>query len=136
MKSKQIYGLLFVYLMSFITVGCSKTSVPNEEAKKIFDEWNFIFSSGGFSGGGNSETYTQGDWVSFDKNGILTVHKVNGETTKTKYKIKMRKSIINHEMRPTIVYKERLAESFEVIGDTLNTFQEAYDGFSYMFVRR
>lgn len=135
MKKFCLFLVLLTMVMSIQS--CKKIQVPNAEARKIFGEWNFITSSGGLFGKGDSQRYIHGDWVEFSEKGKLKIHYVDGAKKTIKFTIEMQKSIIDHQLRPTLLYGNNLIEEgYEISKDTLIMNQEAYDGFQYVFIRR
>lgn len=130
-KSLSVVALILVSFTS-----CKKISAPNEDAKKIFGEWDYKSNSGGFSGSGGSTRFGNDCWVEITDKGSFTVYEGNSKTSKKKFKIEMKESIYDANQRPALVYKNNGYETYQIFGDTLLISDETYDGYSYCFVRK
>ena len=84
---KSSFIVAFI-LVSFIS--CKKISAPNEDAKKIFGEWDYKSNSGGFSGSGGSNRFGNDCWVEITDKGCFIVYEGNNKTSKKKFKIEMK----------------------------------------------
>jgi len=131
---KTYFPLLFLSL--FLLTGCYKLKVPNEDAKKIFGSWQFLSSSGGLSGQG-AQGLSQENWISFSEKGQYTLNKNDKQLEKSKFRYETRNSIFGGE-RTMIIYHVASfgTQSFTVSGDTLRLYDEVYDGFDYVFIKK
>lgn len=134
---KRIIKTLFIVAIILVSsISCKKISAPNEDAKKIFGQWEYKSNSGGFSGAGGSSRFCNDCWVEFTEKGCFIVYEGDNKTSKKKFKIEMKESIYNANQRPALVYKNGGYETYQIIGDTLLLSDETYDGYSYSFVRK
>lgn len=132
MRSLIIYTLI---PMLVILVGCKKISAPTEESKAIFGSWQYLNSSGGFSGVGSTK-FNSENWIEFTEKGFFRVYKGSKKESQKRFKIELKKSIYTTELSPAIVYRDGHYETYRVVNDTLSISDEAYDGFTYRFVRK
>ncbi len=132
---KNTVKLLFIGIL--ILTGCTKISVPNENARKIFGKWDFESNSGGFSGAGGSTKYCDDCWIEITDRGTFLIYDGNDKKiSKSKFTIEMRKSIYDNEQHPAVVNKNGWSETFEVNDNALMLRDEAFDGYSYVFVKK
>jgi hypothetical protein len=139
-SSKEILKMrsLLIYIlipMLAILVGCKKIATPTEESKAIFGSWQYKSSDGGFSGGGSSE-FNLENWIEFTEKGVFRVYKGSKKENQKRFKIEWKKSIYDAELRTAIVYRDGSYETYQVVNDTLYISDEAYDGYTYKYVRK
>nr|WP_294858558.1 hypothetical protein [uncultured Fluviicola sp.] len=132
MRSKIMYPLIS---MLVILVGCKKISTPTEESKAIFGSWRYRSSTGGFSGEG-STTFNSENWIEFTEKGFFRLYKRSKKESQKRFEIELKKSIYETDLRPAIVYRDGSYETYQVVNDTLYIIDEAYDGYTYQYVRK
>lgn len=115
---------------------CKKISAPNEDTKKIFGEWDYKSNSVGFSGSGGSNRFANDCWVEITEKGFFIVYEESKKISKKKFKIELKESIYDTNQRPALVYNNGGYETYQIFGDTLLLSDEAYDGYSYCFVKK
>jgi hypothetical protein len=114
-----------------LLTSCRKIDTPNPEAKVIFGEWKYASGSGGWSGGQSDASFTDGTWVEYKASGKYKVYNGSDKRTHTeKFEFETR------EGKTTITYKNKIRQRFRVSGDTLFLNDDAYDAYSYIFVRK
>jgi hypothetical protein len=134
---EKILKLFFISAIIIASSGCKKISTPNDDSKKIFGKWDYQSNTGGFSGAGGSTKYCDDCWIEVTERGRFIIYDGNDKKiSKSKFTIKMVESIYDHEHHPAIVYESGWSESYEVNDDALILSEEAYDGFSYVFIKR
>lgn len=134
---EKVIKLFIIGAFLIASSGCKKISTPNDESKKIFGKWDYLSSSGGFSGAGKSTKYCEECWVEFTEKGSFMIYDGNDKKiNKSKFTIEMRESIFDKKLHPIIVYNNFWSESFEVIDNYLVLREEVYDGFSFNFVKK
>lgn len=137
--------LLILFLLCLIFNSCRKDiSVPKTEFKKLFGHWQWIESSGGFSGGIESPV-TAGYTIEieFNENGIYKKYKNGEKINKMTFEFIEGESIFSSGKSFMIHYdgflfkKEATADSFKFSGeDTLYLMNECYDCYTEMYVRK
>ncbi len=133
---KTIKSLFILAIIIVSHIGCKKISAPNEDAQKLFGQWDYQSNSGGYSGGGGSTRFCRDCWVEITDKGCFIVYEGSNKISKTKFKIEMKTSIYSAPQRPALVYRNSDYETYQIFGDTLLLSDEAYDGYSYVFVRK
>lgn len=126
--------ILAIIIISFSS--CRKITTPNEESKKIFGSWTYINNSGGFSGMGGSSRFKSDSWVQFTERGFFKTFIGSSKVNQKRFKIEMKESIYDSNQRPALVYFNRTFETYHIFNDTLFINDEAYDGYSYMFIKK
>ncbi len=134
---KKIINYFTFGLLILVLSGCKKIATPNEECKKIFGKWDYISDTGGMSGAGGSNKYCEDCWIEITDKGNFNVYDGQNKKIKSyKFTIEMITRISDHTLQPAIVYKSGWTESFIVNDSSLLLSEEAYDGFSYAFVKK
>lgn len=130
MKIKQIF---FIILILIATVSCKKIDTPDDEAKAIFGQWQYIFDSGGLSGGGGSNLFDESSWIEFTEKGYYKVYEGSSKKEKARF------TIIKNEtgsFKYLVWVKGHNSYKYIVDGETLLLAEDASDGFSYVFTRK
>lgn len=117
-------------------ISCAKIKVPNEDARKIFGKWEYLYASGGFSGTGNSSRFNTNQWVEFTDRGFFTTYEGNQKIERIRFKLELKETVHSSSQLPALVYSKKNYETFRVSGDTLVIHEEGYDAYSYVFVRK
>lgn len=131
MKKTILLGLLAVVLF-----GCGKINTPNSESEKIFGTWRFVYSSGGFSGAGNS-SYDATDTYEYKENGTFSHRKDGQLIDQMSFSLQLGTSITGQTNQLMIHYGVAgYQQSFQINNDTLFLSDEVYDGFQYVFVKQ
>lgn len=132
---RSISIFYFLIPIVVITFGCKKISTPTEESKALFGSWQFKNSSGGNSGGG-STVFNPENWIEFTDNGVYRMYKGSKKECQKRFKIELKESIHDANLRPAIVYRFGKYETYQIFNDTLYISDEMYDGYSYCYVRK
>ena len=119
-----------------VLLSCQKISTPNEDSKRIFGSWNYKWNSGGFSGGGGSTRFSTDSWVEFTEKGFFRIYSGSKKESQKRFKLEMKKSIYTGKETPALVYKGGHHDSYQITNDTLYLSDEAYDGYTYCFIRK
>lgn len=133
MKTTIILSLLAVLLF-----GCGKINTPNAESEKIFGTWRFVYSSGGFSGAGNS-SYDATDTYEYKENGTFSHFKGSQLLDQSSFSLQLGPSITSQTDQLLVHYggaAQQLTQSFQIHHDTLMLSDEVFDGFQYVFVKQ
>lgn len=76
------------------------------------------------------------NWIEFTERRICRIYEGSKCKQKKRFKLEVNESITGNQ-RSTIVYKaSSLNQSFEINGDTLLLTDEAYDGYTYIYIRK
>jgi hypothetical protein len=130
MKKTVLLGLLAVLLF-----GCGKINTPNSESEKIFGTWRFVYSSGGFSGAGNS-SYDVTDTYEYKENGTFSHRKDGQLIDQMSFSLQLGPSIYSQTEQLLVNYGGGTnKQSFQISNDTLFLSDEVFDGFQYVFVK-
>jgi hypothetical protein len=149
MKNFNQKPLLIFILLSlfFVVTSCRKDiSVPNPELEKLFTTWDWVKSTGGISGAGETPESTGCSiQIEYNKNGIFKLYKDNVQASKFKFTLSEGPSLYGSETVYIITYdnlKESLESSpgpndeIEFRGkDTLILNDQAADGYKGFYVR-
>ena len=133
MKKTILLSLLVVLLF-----GCGKINTPNAEAEKIFGTWRFVYSSGGFSGAGNS-SYDANDTYEYEENGTFSHRKDGQLLDQSSFSLQLGPSITSQTDQLLIHYGgvlQQMTQSCQIHHDTLMLSDEVFDGFQYVFVKQ
>lgn len=131
MKTTILLSLLAVLLF-----GCGKINTPNAESEKIFGTWRFVYSSGGFSGAGNS-SYDAADTYEYEENGTFSHRKGGQLLDQMSFSLQLGPSISSQTDQLLIQYGVvGYKQSFQISNDTLSLSDEVFDGFQYVFVKQ
>ena len=131
------YQLITSCIIVIVTlISCKKIEIEDPRERDIFGEWNYLSSSGGFSGGQSSGQFEDGSWIEYKDHGKYIVHKSKGKTDREKFDFETKRSIRSGKDESIIVYKNKIAQSFKTSGDTLFLYDQAFDAFSYIFIKR
>lgn len=133
----KLFNLFSLLISLILIISCTKANAPDEMSRQIFGKWNYAGSSGGISGGGDQQTYKKDSWVEFKNNGAFLYFEGDKVIKKKHFKFTKGVSIMDHKERTLIKFtKDALDYSFVIKDNQLFLSQEAYDGFSYMFIRK
>lgn len=111
-------------------------TTPNEDAKKLFGEWQYLHDYGEFAEPSEGSRFSTDNWVEYTERGKYTVHKGVGKVQKKRFTIEMKMTSYSGHSIPAIVYKKGGYDTFKIKGDTLYLGEEAYDGYNYIFVKK
>ena len=129
---------ILLSLLAFLLFGCGKIDTPNAEAEKIFGTWRFVYSSGGFSGGGNS-SYDASDTYEYEENGTFSHYKGSQLMDQSSFSLQLGPSITSQTDQLLIHYGgvlQQMTQSCQIHHDTLMLSDEVFDGFQYVFVKQ
>lgn len=147
-SAKRFRVLFTALLLVFIVSGCKKKmTLPNESLNKIFGTWEWVQSTGGYSGTrmtpastGNSQT------IEFNINGTYRWFKDDKRQGKVTYTITEDKSMMMGGTAYMITYGKSnvfdknapgIKQSVSFAGsDTLFLHDECYDCYGHTYVRR
>jgi hypothetical protein len=142
---KQLFMIVLTAFV-FLSSTCKKEmQLPDPELKKIFGKWQWVSTSGGFTGKTitpASEGYTVR--IEFSSNGIYQKYQNNALTDRKNFSFSQGTSIHNHKPVWVISFTEAVphfnespqAMSVSFSGqDTLMLDEQAYDGYGYIYVR-
>ena len=132
---KQSLKKIAIAALILSSVGCKKISTPNEESKRLFGSWRYDLSIGGYSGVGGSNRFSADSWVEFTEKGFFKTYAGSKKKDQKRFKLEMKKSIYDVNERPALVYRSGY-ETFQISNDTLYLSDEAYDGYTYRFIRK
>jgi hypothetical protein len=146
LKQKLLFIFIFLSLI-FVMTSCRKDiSVPNPELDKLFDTWDWIRSTGGISGAGESpETTGSSIQIEFNKNGIFKLYKDNKQSSKYKFSLSEGESFYGSGTVYIITYNNMTESEKSSPGpndeiefrteDTLILNDQAADGYKGFYVR-
>jgi hypothetical protein len=137
LKTIGIKASLFFFLFFFVSsaVGQKAQQAPPVQ-KRLYGQWKFHASSGGFSGKGPGWPANAKICVEFKRNGSYRFFE-NGKTKqKDKFKLVERKTVFGAELLPVIDFANNLDQTYEIKGDTLYLRDAVADGYSYQFLRK
>lgn len=127
---------ILISLLAVLLFGCGKIDTPNAESEKIFGTWRFVYSSGGFSGAGNS-SYDATDTYEYAENGTFSHRKGGQLIDQMSFSLQLGPSIMSQTDQLLIHYGAgSYKQSFQISNDTLFLSDEVYDGFQYVFVKQ
>lgn len=129
---------ILLSLLAVLLFGCGKINTPNSESEKIFGTWRFVYSSGGFSGGGNS-SYDATDTYEYEENGTFSHYKGSQLMDQSSFSLQLGQSIYSQTDQLLVHYggaAQQLTQSCQIHHDTLMLSDEVFDGFQYVFVKQ
>ena len=132
----KIRSSIIFFLIPFVLVifGCKKISTPDEDSKLIFDQWEYSYDSGGFSGGGGSTTFKDNSWVEFSEEGVYKVYEGSKKVQRLRFKIEPNdgyaKYKINFSSLGILDYSYEIEDNKLILSETVS------DGFSYVFIKK
>ena len=127
---------ILISLLAVLLFGCGKIDTPNAESEKIFGTWRFVYSSGGFSGAGNS-SYDATDTYEYEENGTFSHRKGGQLLDQMSFSLQLGPSISSQSDELLIQYGVvGYKQSFQISNDTLYLSDEVFDGFQYVFVKQ
>lgn len=130
---KGIKVLFIIFTLLIISAGCKKIATPNENAKKLFGEWKYLYDSGGFTDEGSR--FTPDNSVEYTERGKYTLYKGIEKVIKDRFTIEM-KGTTYGDPKIAIVYKNGGYDTFQVNNDTLYLSEAGYDGYNYVFIKK
>lgn len=133
MKNQLITACIIVIVT---LISCKKIEIEDPREREIFGEWNYLSSSGGFSGGQSSGQFENGSWIIYKDHGKYIVHKSNGKTDREKFDFEKKHNRHSGKDESIINYKYKISQAFKRSGDTLFLYDQASDAFSYIFIKR
>jgi hypothetical protein len=128
--------LFFIIPSLLIIFGCKKMATPTEESKALFGSWQYKSNSGGFSGAGENASFSSENWIEFTEKGVFRQYKGSKKESQKRFKIELKESIYDNDLRPAIVYRNKKYETFQIVEDTLYVSDEIYDGYTNRYVRK
>jgi len=129
---------ILLSLLAVLLFGCGKINTPNAEAEKLFGKWRFVYSSGGFSGAGNS-SYDANDTYEYEENGTFSHRKDGQLLDQSSFSLQLGPSITSQTDQLLIHYGgvlQQMTQSCQIHHDTLMLSDEVFDGFQYVFVKQ
>ena len=148
MKLLKTPFILLLILISFLFSNCKKESAggiafPNSDSKQLVGTWNWVESSGGFSGATiNPSTEGYSKQIGFSENGHYYESQNGKEVLILNYSFEENKSIYNSQIEYMIKYKSPSAnmindvQSFDFLGsDSLFLSDECYDCYGHLYIR-
>lgn len=129
---------ILLSLLAVLLFGCGKINTPNAESEKIFGTWRFVYSSGGFSGAGNS-SYDATDTYEYKENGTFSHYKGSQLMDQSSFSLQLGQSIYSQTDQLLVHYDgaaQQLTQSCQIHHDTLMLSDEVFDGFQYVFVKQ
>ena len=129
---------ILLSLLAVLLFGCGKIKTPNAESEKIFGTWRFVYSSGGFSGAGNS-SYDATDTYEYKENGTFSHYKGSQLMDQSSFSLQLGQSIYSQTDQLLVHYggaAQQLTQSCQIHHDTLMLSDEVFDGFQYVFVKQ
>lgn len=132
-KNKTLFILLSFL---FLSAGCKKITTPNEDAKKLFGEWQYLHDYGEFEVPSKGSRFSTDNWVEYTERGKYTVHNGGKTVRKKRFTIEMKMTAYNGNSKKAIVYKDGGYDTFQVSNDTLFLGEAGYDGYNYVFVKK
>jgi hypothetical protein len=148
MKNHRIITAITIITLTVIFSACRKDiSLPDESLSKLFGNWEWVQTSGGFAGETHSPQPGGDTWsIEFISNGIFKHYKNGKKVDKQKYTIYMGTSILTNTNAWFISYDNacimdktgpHLPQTFRFGGeDSLFISDEAFDGYNYIYVRK
>ena len=106
--------------------------------QKDFGTWRFVYSSGGFSGAGNS-SYDATDTYKYEENGTFSHRKGGQLIDQMSFSLQLGPSITSQTDQLLVHYggaSQQLTQSCQIHHDTLMLSDEVFDGFQYVFVKQ
>lgn len=134
-KSK-ISTLFLLFVLGLLFLSCKKIETPNEDARELFGEWEYLGNTGGFSGTGGSNRFPTDCWIEFTETGNFKVYEGSKKISSTRFTLHMKKSIYSDDYRPAIITKNGKFETFQIQDGKLYISDETYDGYTYYFERK
>lgn len=128
--------VLPIILIAICCFSCKKFNAPNEDAKKLFGEWNYISSTGGIANDG-AINLTEDHSMEFTSKGLYRLKKDGKELQKSKYRFEVGKDVDGTE-KTAIYYQINTSkiQTFTISNDTLYLEDKLMDGYSYVLVRK
>lgn len=135
MKNVRLSYIISTVVLLMVILGCKKVTFPDGASKEIIGSWEYQYNTGGFSGSGGSNKYKDDNWVEFTDKGYFIVYTGSKKESKKRFKIEMRESIYDLDLRPALVYKIGY-ETYQIDNNVLYISDEAYDGYTYVFKKK
>jgi hypothetical protein len=135
MVTKKTHVWALIPFIGLLVSACKKIDVPEQGLAQLFKEWKYVSSSGGYSGVQSNTAFGSDSWVSYDSHGKYVRYGSN-KKVRDNFSFQKHHSINSGKEDYIIVYEDGLAQSFICRNDSLFLFDEAYDAFSYVFVKR
>lgn len=146
-KPQKLFLVTIMTLLFSVTACKKDISIPNPELEKLFGTWNWVQSSGGFSGQAITPTtagYSQ--TVEFNQNGSYKIYENGKQKDKMKFSLSSGNSIHSTETAYLIKYKDSglfdkennsVTQSVRFGGnDTLFLSDECYDCYQHIYIRQ
>ena len=113
---------------------CEKSDIAMEE---IYGDWRWVQSSGGFANIIYEASNPDQRVVSFGQDGTFKMVYNKQEIVYTTFSIALEKSISHSEKVEVINYaNQAIRQSFTIKNDSLTLFDEVYDGFTHLYLRK
>ena len=134
---KQHLKIAFLILALVLTgVSCKKVTAPNEASKELFGSWTYVSNTGGFTGAGGSNRFSEDAWVEFTESGSFKVYVGSVKQSQKDFKLELKESIYDVNPRTALVYDNGEYETYQISNDTLYLSDEMFDGYTYRFIRK
>lgn len=127
---------LIIFLLAAVVVSCKKVTAPNDMSKELFGSWNYDGNTGGFTGAGGSNRFSEDAWVEFTTSGSFKVYVGSVKQSQKDFTLELKESIYDINPRPALVYDNGEYETYQISNDTLYLSDEMYDGYTYRFIRK
>lgn len=133
---QQLKIAFFILALVLTGVSCKKVTAPNDASKELFGSWNYDGNTGGFTGAGGSNRFSEDAWVEFTESGSFKVYVGSVKQSQKNFTIEFKESIYDVDPRTALVYDDGDYETFQIFNDTLYLSDEMYDGYTYRFIRK
>lgn len=148
MKKHHKLFVLVLLAVCLLFSSCRKDiSLPDPSLSKLFGNWEWVQTSGGFAGEIITPQSGGDTWsVEFNSNGIFKHYKNGKKVDKQKYTLSAGTSMLTNATAWFINYENasildktgpHLPQTFRFGGqDSLFISDEAFDGYNYVYVRK
>ncbi len=133
---QQLKIAFFILALVLTGVSCKKVTAPNDASKELFGSWTYDGNTGGFTGAGGSNRFSEDTWVEFTESGSFKVYVGSVKQSQKNFTIEFKESIYDVDPRTALVYDDGDYETFQIFNDTLYLSDEMYDGYTYRFIRK
>ncbi|MEN9441735.1 MAG: hypothetical protein RLZ33_1812 [Bacteroidota bacterium] len=133
---QQLKKSLLILALVLTGVSCKKVTAPNDASKELFGSWTYDSNTGGFTGAGGSNRFSEDAWVEFTESGSFKVYVGSVKQSQKDFTLELKESIYDVNPRTTLVYDNGEYETYQISNDTLYLSDEMFDGYTYRFIRK